>query len=269
MSNEIIKTVGRHFVLTHGRSGSNFLVNTLNRHPALVNYGEALGEWSVPYKIFCYLHMLGVEWDNYLDLLYTMRIFYYGSQAVSAVSHMRDRKKINFKWRGNIVSVGLKDFAFLIEKRGLMDYLQSRSDIRVLHLFRRNHLKRYISLLNMHATGVVKSEARIMGRKKLVIDVADMIDKLQVFEKEETVGFAIANVIPKNRIFQIDYDEYFSDPDVTKEINSLIFKFLGVADMALMSSQKKIMSNKLVDCIDNYDEVCDALSGSRLERFLL
>jgi len=34
--------MNRHINLTSGSSGSNYLTNTLNQHPQLVNYGEIL-----------------------------------------------------------------------------------------------------------------------------------------------------------------------------------------------------------------------------------
>ena len=42
--------MNKHFIFTSGRSGSNYLSNTLNISKKCVNYGEVLGEWTVPYK---------------------------------------------------------------------------------------------------------------------------------------------------------------------------------------------------------------------------
>ena len=43
---------GQHFVLTIGRSGSNTLVNALNQHPQVLNYGEVLGDWNTIRKLY-------------------------------------------------------------------------------------------------------------------------------------------------------------------------------------------------------------------------
>ncbi len=42
--------MNRHIILTSGRSGSNYLANTLNQHPQIVNYGEVLATTLIPYK---------------------------------------------------------------------------------------------------------------------------------------------------------------------------------------------------------------------------
>lgn len=258
----------RHFILTHGRSGSNFLVNTLNLHPNLTNYGEILGEWTMPYKVYQCVKFLGIEWDEFLDLLYSSSSLYYCAQVVSVLSHIRQGKEINFKRKKDISSIGLKDFVFLLKKRGLKDYLKLRDDVKVLHLLRKNHLKKYISLLNMHTTGVVKSEKKGRGNNKLVIDVNDMLSKLETMKKEENIGFEIVDALSPERVLIIDYDEYFKNPDRTKAINKTIFSFLKVIDLDIMSKQKKIMSNNLRDCIDNYEEVRKTLVGSCYEEFL-
>jgi hypothetical protein len=45
-----------HIILTNGRSGSNFVVNIINQHPQILNYGEVLGEWTILRK----LHKVGI-----------------------------------------------------------------------------------------------------------------------------------------------------------------------------------------------------------------
>ena len=70
----------RHLILTHGRSGSNFLTNSLNLHPQVVNYGEVLGDWTLPCKLRK-LNLLNSEsYEQYLDQLYTSSPLYYCAQ---------------------------------------------------------------------------------------------------------------------------------------------------------------------------------------------
>lgn len=44
--------MNKHIILTNGRSGSNYISGVLNSHPHITNYGEVLGEWTVPYMIY-------------------------------------------------------------------------------------------------------------------------------------------------------------------------------------------------------------------------
>ena len=44
--------MNRHIILTNGRSGSNNIANTLNLHAQLVNFGEVLGSWTLPRRLY-------------------------------------------------------------------------------------------------------------------------------------------------------------------------------------------------------------------------
>jgi len=112
--------MNRHFILTHGRSGSNFLANCLNKHQSLVNYGEVLGEWTQPYRLFKLYKKAGKGWPEYLDALYTSSTLFYAAQSVSALKHLKTGRKINFKRKSAIKSLGVKDFVFLANKPGAL-----------------------------------------------------------------------------------------------------------------------------------------------------
>ncbi len=261
---------GKHFVLTHGRSGSNFLVNSINLHPDLVNYGEVLGEWTLPYKLYQFSRVWYQGWPVYLDSLYTKKALFYASQLVSAFSHIKKHKPLNLKRFRDIQSIGIKDFAFLLEKRDLLDYLVSRDDIKIIYLSRDNHLKRYISLLNMKKTGQVLSEGNfnLSSKNCHSVNIPELLSSLDQYEKEEKAGLEILAKIQDSRKLLIEYDHYFSSEEVIKEINREVFSFLGVENFQLVSQHKKIMSNNLPEIICNFDEVAEALSGTEYEKYL-
>lgn len=266
MSNE--KTIKRHFVLTDGRSGSNYLINTLNKHPQIVNYGEVLGDWTLPYKLYRTMKWTGIKSREYIDLLYGSTSLYYLGQIASAISHIRNREKINFKLKSNIRNIGIKDFSFLLEKRGLLNYLSNASDIYVIHLYRNNILKRYISLVRMQKTGIVKTKSKV-SPVKLYIDINDMLKKIAIFEREKELGFMIADKIPKNRLMTISYEDYFNSAESISLINSRIFKFLSVQPIDIKSSQKKIGNDNLKMYIANYNEIKHTLNGTKYEKYLM
>ena len=71
--------MNRHIILTSGRSGSNYLTNTLNQHPHLVNYGEVLASMLIPYKFYdrckrykiCHGSII-----DYLNSVYSSKTFF-------------------------------------------------------------------------------------------------------------------------------------------------------------------------------------------------
>lgn len=266
-TNEIIMHPERHFILTHGRSGSNFLVNSINMHPDLTNYGEVLGEWTVPYKLYRIMSVFDVALDKYLDKLYSNAPLFYSAQVASAISHITKGKPVNFKRKSNLKSLGFKDFAFLLEKRQLLSYLENRQDIKIIHLVRKNHLKRYVSLLNMRNTGIVKSEEN-KKNNKITVNIKDTIENLEIFEKEIMTGNLIVEKLDSHRVLNIDYDKYFENSQSITDTNNMVFQFLGVTELDILSKQQKIMSNNLMECIENYHELYEALKGTRFENLL-
>lgn len=258
----------RHFILTHGRSGSNFVVNTLNLHPELVNYGEVLGDWTIPFKILSRMNNRDNNWEASLDYVYNNRFLFYGAQGYSALSHIRGGKPLNIKLRKRIKSIGVKDLVFLVLKRGLKNYLFNRPDIKVIYLSRRNGLNRYVSLLNMNKTGVVAQEEASEKFVRHVIDVEDLLNKLSVFDKENAAGEEIIERLPKDSVLSINYDDYFADEKSINRHNQMIFEHLGVRSIDVVSKHKKIIQRPMEEVIENYDSVVSALRDAGYSDFL-
>jgi len=259
----------KHFILTHGRSGSNFLVNTINLHPNLVNYGEVLGEWTLPYRLCNYKRCSDSDWSVFIDNLYSSSIYYYAAQVISLFSHLKKRKPSNFKTKNNITSIGIKDFAFLLKNRCLEDYLASNQDIKVIYLARKNQFNRYLSLLNMQITGQVKSETGNATKvSKFSIDIEDLLSSLKTYEAEMFIAEDILKDVSPSRILRIYYEDYFNNEENIQSTNRKVFEFLGVNSIDIYSSHKKILNNSLEELILNFQEVKEALAASPYNRYL-
>ncbi len=257
----------KHFVLTSGRSGSNYLVNTLNRHPRIVNYGEILGEWTKSYRLYRFLAWTGMGWQQYIDHLYNSFLFYYFAQGISARSHLRRHEKIYFKPRNQVSSIGIKDFAFLIKKRNLIKYLTLSENIQVIHLHRKNILKKYLSLVRMNQTGIIGT-TKSLAHKPVYITTDTLLESLNHLHHEQELEISISQNISKNRIFTIYYENYFESERSISDTNIKLFEFIGVQPLPVKSPMKKIGSNDLKQDILNYHEVCATLRGTENERFL-
>ncbi|ELR99291.1 hypothetical protein [Gloeocapsa sp. PCC 73106] len=260
----------KHIILTNGRSGSNNLVNLLNLHPQITNYGEVLGGWTIPHKIYTRLFKED-NYEAYLDYIYKNKIFFYLAQSYSAYAKLKQRNKPNFKFYHQIKTIGVKDFAFNFTRRTIPDYLKAR-DILIIFLYRENLLKRVLSRLNLRKTRVIAiTDDRIQEKnniEKIHVPIDELIPELDVFNEEQKEQLMMIEGIPEERILRITFEQYFASSDNQNEYNNRIFDFLNVDKLTLKSSHKKILPNKLVDIIENYEEVFEVLKNTKYNKFL-
>lgn len=248
-------------ILTNGRSGSNYLVDIINQHPLLMNYGEVLGTWSNKRKIKTLL-MLKSE-EEYLDFILQNRFFFYMSQLFY---YFKDRKSFHFKKRKNIERVGVKDFGINIQRYQLQDWLKSKSEFKVIHLYRQNQLDRYISLFAMKSTGLVSTK---MGstNSKMTVDCENLINTLEVYEEEMAFQIELANSLDPERVISISYEELFMS-EHKSEIISSIFNFLGVNDIEIKDRHKRILSKELSEKVENYSELVTVIEATKFKKYL-
>ena len=265
-----------HIIITNGRSGSNYLSNLLNAHPRVVNYGEVLGDWNLPYKLHHKFNLGGKSVTDYLHYIYTSPFFFYAAQFYSLYTHLKKRKKINFKFRNKIESLGIKEFSINFKKRNINHWLQNNNDIFVINLFRENQLKRLISVEMMKHSNVVyldnKSTPKMgtdtFKKKKIYLNPKDILNQLSIYEQEIDEQNALARNTPSKKILNIRYEDLFSSSQSQAEYTKKIFNFLNVEQIYVESSHKKILSDKLPDLIENYEEIKRILQNSPFANYL-
>lgn len=257
----------RHFIFTSGRSGSNYLSNTLNESPNCLNYGEILGEWTLPYRLFGKRVIRAYGANRYIDLVYRSGTFYYLAQLYSAYSHLRSGRAINFKRRSNVKSLGLKDFLVTLERRCGLGYLRENKDIKIIYLNRNNLLKRYVSSLHMARNRIASSYTKL-SLEPIIVDVQDMIVALNVLEDEVKREEIFVKSLSTHDVLNIEYEVYFASTESIARHNSEIFDFLGVAPAVRQSGQKKILSDRLCDVVSNHSEVVESLESTPYERYI-
>lgn len=264
--------MNKHLILTNGRSGSNYLVTLLNSHPQITNYGEVLGNWTLPYKINNNIRF-GNPWfndyQNYLDYIYSSQFFFYSSQLYSVYARIKKRQSTNFKLYSKIKSIGIKDFSINFDRRKITNYLQNNEDILIINLYRKNSLKRLVSLQAMHNTGVIASTKQDKNQNlKIYLSPEQIIHQMQTFEQEKKEQFAMIESIPESRLMNISYEEYFADTKLQNNINQEILNFLKVDNINLEGKHKKILSSSLADLLENYDEIYEILSDTEYAKYL-
>ena len=263
----------KHIILSLGRSGSNYLANLLNNHPKITNYGEVLGEWTMPYRLHTKFGFGGRSAEAYLDTIYSSKLFFYTGHFYSAVSHMRKGKKVNFKYWNNTETIGIKDFSMNFTRRGIASYLKDRSDILVINLYRENILKRFVSLEKMKDSGVVKvannaNPAKSPRSQQIQLDIPYTLEQLELFEQELADHTKIIQELPQSRVLNIRYEDLFVNSDTKIKYGNETFQFLGVEPVAAKSDHRKILSDNLSDIVANYDALKNTLQSTRFAKHL-
>jgi hypothetical protein len=261
--------MNRHFILTNGRSGSNHFVQLLNQHPAIVNYGEVLGDWTLAGRRIRPFFRGEDGAARFLDWMYESDLAFSAGQAVSLAARVRSGRKTHFRRRRAVASLGVKEFAVNLARHGLGGYLAERSDLRLITLVRENPLERYLSAKTLAATGTVaRTGAAAAQRAQTTLNPKTLLADLAVIEAEnETVRRA--GIEHKGPVFRLVYEDYFgaSSKDRLATLEALQ-TFLGVAPAPLASEHRRLRQTKLSEAIANFDEVRETLVGTPFERWL-
>ena len=268
--------VQKHFIYTEARSGSNYIVNLFNQHPQLANYGEVLGDWTKPHQIYKAISLNGKPNHNYLNFIYSSKLFFYLAQIYYGWQNWRQKKAVQFKKYQQVKSLGIKDFHYNLWEFNLLDFFHKNEDISIIYLYRKNLLKQHISLELMRKTKVVLAQndndstenPEQLKNRKLYINPETIIDLLQeaedfVGQKEELIGS-----LPSERILSISYEELFATSESKSKFRKDVFKFLGVKNIDVASDHRKISSDRLIDIVENYHQIYDLLINTKFAKYL-
>lgn len=258
----------RHIILTQDRSGSNFLANSLNLHPNVVNLGEVLGSWTVPNKLNRVMRVTGRSDRDFLELLYRSQILFYSAQVWSAIAHLRKQKPINFKRLNNVKSIGIKEFCFNFQRLHLEDFLLENPDIAVIHLRRENLLHRCLSLQSMKRNGIILATSKPATVGKMYIDPEELLAQLDRLQEDAEYEHNLIRSLNKNPILQLSYEEAYSDASSLQVMVRQVFEFLGVPPIECTSNHRKILPKSLQKIVENYGELVTALQKTRYAQYL-
>ncbi len=259
----------RHIVLTLGRSGSNTLCDMLNQNPAVLNFGEVLGEWNMIRKLQRRIPLLPRSDEAFLDwVLYSDRFV----RMVNSTRSLRKRlagQPEAAKPLRDIKTYGIKDFSLNFQRFGLSGYLDAHPDLKVIGLKREDVVDRMISNAMLGATGVVKSTGDGAGKRKtLRIDPAHIAALLRDIETENAELDAMLARLPDHRKYVIRYDDLFSDQQTRNDIMQALFAFLEVPAVDTRERMVKIIRDPVTDVIENFEDCVAAVKGTPHEDLL-
>lgn len=259
----------RHVILTLGRSGSNTLVNLFNQHPQLLNVGEVIGPWNTVRKIRDRLHLYTDNDAAYLDAVTQASLLVRSLNVGRSVSKLAKRQHHNLKRIKDVKSFGFKDFVTLMQEKEIEKWLLNNHDVKIIGLIRDNLLERFVSWQLLDKTGIVSvSNKENFSHSTINIDPKKIVSLLETVDLEHALLHKTLQSIPKGRLHQIRYDEFFSDTETRQEILASIFSFLRVAPFRPEVRMNKIVSIPARDMINNKEECQVALEGTRFEGLL-
>ena len=211
----------KFIIVSHARSGSNFLLNSLNSHPNIIAEHELFAAHN---------RDIGVNFQPTLDKLY-------GERPTTAHA------------------VGCKVFYYHLNE----DEWQKISEIpniKVIHLKRKNRLSMIVSMKVAFKTnqwGITNESERIEAeRKQVYLDydyLRNSFEKIKSWEDETEKLFDSSQI---NNIFYEDLTKEYK-----QTINSL-YDFLKVQQIPIeqiKSKHKKQNPEPLNQLIQNYDEL--------------
>lgn len=257
-------TIRPHIVLTLGRSGSNTLVDLLNQHSEILNYGEVLGGWNQIRRFHRLIAGLSDSEQRYVDRLLHNRAVAAAANLARTAGKIRKGAFGDIKALRRVRTVGFKEFSLNIRNMGLADYLLAQTDIRFIGLVRRNPLERLVSALRLGATGEVASRgAQPSQSLALTIDPTTIVAQLETIQREVDELDDLLAGIPSNRKYVVDYADLYAEPESAVRIAGELYGFLDVARMTPSVRMKKIIQRPMAQVIANYADCRRAVEGTR------
>ena len=262
-----IRMRARHVIHTLGRSGSNTLVDMLNQNPAVLNYGEVLGDWNQIRKLQKRLGLYKDDDAAYLDALLGNPTVLRVANTFRNATKLATGKAGERKRLGQVSTVGFKEFSLNFERRGLQDYLPEVPDLRVIGLVRANVLERMISNAFLQQTGVISSKSKQAGAatRMLHIPPQEMIGRLETIEAENAALETQLSALPADRVLRLDYTDLYSGETRTRETMQQVYDFLDVPGIEPEIRMKKVVKKNPLDAIENREEILAVLRGTRFE----
>ncbi|KAJ4755288.1 Sulfotransferase [Rhynchospora pubera] len=241
----------RYFViLSMQRSGSGWFETLLNSHPNISSNGEI---FSIPQR----RGNLSIIF-NTLDTVYNLDWF-------SSAAKNECTAAYGLKW---MLNQGVSRY-----QKEILSYFKAKG-VSVIFLFRRNLLRRLISVLandydrqakqlnGTHKAHVhSREEAEILAKFKPKLRTSSLIPNLQFMER--TIAESLHN-FSSIRHMVLYYEDIINNHKELKKVQ----EFLKVPVRELASRHVKIHTRPLPQQVENWGEVQETLNGTEYAQFL-
>lgn len=248
-------------ILSRQRSGSMLLVDLLNSHPEVI----ALRELFIRERKVNNSVEPGGSVRRYFEYQKISRL----PRPFSVIRYMFHVQNVFMELcRPDNSMPGLVGFKLMYGQfkhypEILFGLMKGR--YKIIHLVRENHLDVILSGINKGIHGVGHSKESI-SQNPVYLDPGSILKLLR--RKERCFSFAkcFMSALPLP-VYTLSYEKLSSVADDGAEE---LLRFLGVSnpDITLSSNFKKLAKGSYTDRIANYQEVVNALNGTRYEYLL-
>lgn len=245
MSRRLPENLIKFLIISAPRSGSNLLCGLLNSHPQIVCFHEMFHRKAIFY---------GPKNNNQYDFGTTVE---------------RDRDPVQFLSRIYSSAHGYKAVGFKMfngHNNSILSALIKNKSIKKIVLHRKAALHAFSSLEIARITGKYQSvgENETSPAKSTKIHLDSNLFKAYV-DQNEAFYDRVNKRIGDQPYIAIDYVDIVKS---TSQYNKIL-PFIGVEDSSsLKAIHRRQNPEKLKDKIDNFDEICGVLSGTKYAGYL-
>lgn len=241
----------RFVVLSAQRSGSTLLCGCLNRVPCVRCMSECFWPGNLVDPTFD-AFVSRVAPEGFANLSHDAQN-YLLTRFLDAVCV--DRPDLN--------GVGFKLLYYQFEQfPEILPWLQRRS-VHVIHLFRKNTLKRLVSWIVKEKCGQSNS-TRLLPQAQIRLDCENLTFLLEDMEAQNTAYKHAFSV--QNSYLEVCYENFVA---CRSRETARIEAFLEMGSLGrLTSNTVKVNSDLVSDIVVNYNEVVSALKETRFAHFL-
>lgn len=237
------------------RSGTTLLVRLLDSHEQILCMGEVLQpESSICHPLYPIpRYQLYREQSTRSRLISKLAKDYGLRRYLDWLFETYRNEAVGFK----LMLVQLQEFP------QVADYMRKKQ-FRIIHIVRENLLKLHVSYARAQMTDLWVSKKPV-AQTQVKLAVRDLLDDLEDLEKQQQLQSQLISQMQLSHI-ELIYEKLAQDYG---QALLPVLDFLGVDKKYKLNTElRKITSDDLKQVIENYQEVTDALTSTRYERFL-
>jgi hypothetical protein len=244
-----------YMITCPARSGSTMLVHLLRSHPDVCSHDEVFSPQKVTGITGTYLQRSRQQAD-FLDCLSAERNRDPVAFMYKVILDSQDKWAVGFKLK--------HDELVLPEYTQLREAIAGDLDFCIIHLWRENLLRRYLS--HYVANHVTRVTLAVLNQP--IPDVSairlDPVECERDFLMVESRQAELARLFGQHRGFSISYEEMV---DGGSKKMAALQHFLGIRCRTLTTTTKKLGKHSLRKSIENFDELKEYFAGSGYSRF--
>ena len=241
-------------ILSLKRSGSTFLVSSLNTHEEIICTGEIFKE-TRPSNIIMPEYSYDLTKKESLG---------------SRLKHFTSKPKLVKFHLDKIYSSTEKSLGFKLMPRQIKRYPSSieyiiQQNIPAVLLIRKNYLERLISIQKAAKTKVFISSISTNKDQATTIELNPKTI-IQTFDQMDQETELMKSYAAKTKSIAINYEDLTMNTPEKTQLE--ILDFIGVSKIPLTSNLKKLIKKPMSEVVTNFDEIQKIIMDSKYKNLL-